>query len=225
MKKLNNKGLTAIEILVCFSIISVLVISMLNIVNNYKTKQDNESYKSDIYTYKTTLTDAVYKDIIDNKGVVSYTKTEYPEISDDTEAYKVNDFSYTITLTYKSGKQSTIYIKNNNRCVKYKRDGNGKKVIESTNQECTDGISDNIDYENSEYYVTFTKYQSDGTTKIDEDKFPLPNIPNLKYNDINQKYNNLIFNIKIGLWHPDLGTKYDVLNIITPNVNTYPGII
>ena len=42
IKKLNNKGLTAIEILVCFSIISVLVISMLNIVNNYKTKQDNE---------------------------------------------------------------------------------------------------------------------------------------------------------------------------------------
>lgn len=224
MKKLNNKGLTAIEILVCFSIISVLVISMLNIVNNYKTKQDNESYKSDIYTYKTTLTDAIYKDIIANNGVVSY-KNEADLAVKPEEAYKEDKFSYTITLTYKNNNYSVITIYNENRCVTYKRDKNEKKVIDAKNQDCIDGTADNIDYENSQFYVTFTKYKYNVTNPVDIDKFPLPNIPNLKYNDINPKENNGIFNIKIGLWHPDLGTKYDVLNIITPNVNTYPGII
>ena len=38
MKKLNNKGLTIIELLVCFVIVAVIAISLLNIIMNYKNK-------------------------------------------------------------------------------------------------------------------------------------------------------------------------------------------
>ena len=72
MKKLNNKGMTLIEIIVCFVIVVVIVLSMLKVVNNYKDKQDIESYKSAIFTYKNTLTKTVWDDIIKHQGIVKY---------------------------------------------------------------------------------------------------------------------------------------------------------
>ena len=62
MKKLNNKGMTLIEIIVCFVIVVVIVLSMLKVVNNYKDKQDIESYKSAIFTsYKFSF--SLYKSL------------------------------------------------------------------------------------------------------------------------------------------------------------------
>lgn len=220
MKKLNNKGLTAIEILVCFAIISVIVISMFNIINNYKEKKDLESYKLDITTYKNTVTKTIYDDIIKNNGVISATikQEDGDTIDNPTEAYMQNTFKYEITLEYVNNKKSIIVIDNKSRCFTYKRE-NGKKVVDQKNQECTPEISDNIDYENSEYYISFTD------SEIVTDRFDLPKIYQLKYNDIKADEINGVFHIKIGLWHSDFGTKYDVLNIITPNVITYPGML
>lgn len=211
MKKLNNKGLTAIEILVCFAIISVIVIAMFNIVNNYKDKQSLESYKSSINTYKTTVTAAINDDIIKNYGIVSYSSTQTGDSNTNPE--EENTFEYIIYLAYESGKTATIVIHNESRCF---TDDNGVKTY---NQDCTDENSDNIDSENSKYYISFT----DSTEETD--KFSLPNVYHLKFNDIVPKETDGIINIKVGLWHPDLGTKYDVLNIITPNVNIYPGML
>lgn len=227
MKKLNNKGLTAIEVLVCFAIISVIVISMFNIVNNYKNKRDIESYKLDITTYKNTVTKTIYNDIIENEGIVSGSmkQNEENEIDNPSDAYKENSFSFEIYLTYKTGVEATIKILNYSRCFKYKRE-NGKKVIEAEDQDCTPDISENIDYEHSKYYISYTTSQNGEV--ITTEKFDLPKIYQLKYNDImpnNISEEDDIFYIKIGLIHSDLGEKYDALNIITPNVSKYPGML
>lgn len=219
MKKLNNKGLTAIEVLVCFVIISIIVISMFNIINNYKNKRDLESYKLDITTYKNTVTKTIYDDIIKNDGVISATikQIEGTTIDNSTEAYLQDTFKYEIDLTYVNNKTSKIVIDNKSRCFTYKRE-EGKKVVDQKDQECTPEISDNIDYENSEYYISFT---SESVT----DRFDLPKIYQLKYNDLIVDEENGIFHIKVGLWHSDFGTKYDALNIITPNITQYPGML
>ena len=219
MKKLNNKGLTAIEILVCFAIISVIVISMFNIINNYKEKKDLESYKLDITTYKNTVTKTIYDDIIKNKGVISASIEQQDgyTFSNPSEAYKENTFQYVITLTYANTNTSQIVIYNNSRCFTYKQE-NGRKT-KDPNKDCTPDISNNIDYENSQYYISFT--DSSGVV----DKFVLPQIYQLKYNDIRVNDENGIFHIKIGLWHSDFGEKYDVLNIVTPNIRQYPGML
>ena len=46
MKKLNNHGLTAVEVLICFSITAVIVISLFKIINNFNEKQTVESRKN-----------------------------------------------------------------------------------------------------------------------------------------------------------------------------------
>ena len=179
MKKINNKGMTAIEILVCFALVSVIIISMFNVVNNYKNKQEIESYKSDIMTYKTTVTSTVYDDIIKNKGITGVTITE-------------NEYDSTINITYLNGETATLVIHN--------------QLNES-------------DYNNSIFYISFKN--SENVT----DKFDLPKIPQLVYNGVKAVNNDGIINIGVGLEQPELGTKYDVLNIITPNVKTYPGML
>lgn len=65
-KKLNNKGMTAIEVLVCFSIVSVIVIGMLKSVTNFRDKEETESSKSAALTYKNTITKYIESDIIHN---------------------------------------------------------------------------------------------------------------------------------------------------------------
>lgn len=215
IRNLNNKGLTAIEVLVCFALISVIVISMLNVVNNYKDKQSLESYKTSITTYKTTLTKVIYDDIILNGGIINSSSAQLAgaNIEDTSEAYNSNYFTYQLSLTYKNGNNATIIVHSNTRCF------NG----EVANQDCADTTDDDIDYENSEYYVEFTP----STGENDKEKFSLPSIYYLKFNEVfvDNKANTNFINIHIGLWHPDFGTKYDALNIITPNVAIYSGML
>lgn len=69
MKNLNNRGLTAIEILVCFSIVIVIVMSMFKVINNQKDKQTIESYKNSITTYKNSVTKTIEDDIRTGNGI------------------------------------------------------------------------------------------------------------------------------------------------------------
>lgn len=64
MKKLNNKGMTLIELLISFAITSAIVVSMFNVILNYQTEQSTEALKSDIIAYKNTITKLIQADII-----------------------------------------------------------------------------------------------------------------------------------------------------------------
>ena len=220
--KLNNKGLTVIEILLCFALVSVIVISMMNVVNTYKNKEEIESYKNTIKTYKNTITKAINDDILTNKGVVSVIGPE--EKKNDTYGY---DTETTITLNYKSEKRSIISIHSKSRCYNKEKNITTNKIEQETNQECNSQNSSNIDTKNSEYYIEFTTNTS-GSDVVE--KFPLKKIYNLRFNDIevtNKTGDNVInatnfIILHVGLTQTDLKTKYDVLNIVTPNVDIYP---
>ena len=69
MKKLNNHGLTAVEVIICFSITAVIVISLFKTINNYNEKQYIESNKNQIKTYENTVTKTIQDDILINGGV------------------------------------------------------------------------------------------------------------------------------------------------------------
>lgn len=69
MKKLNNHGLTAIEVIICFSITAVIVISLFKTINNYNEKQYIESNKNQIKTYENTVTKSIQDDVLRNGGV------------------------------------------------------------------------------------------------------------------------------------------------------------
>ena len=75
MKKLNNKGITTIEILLSFVIIVIITMSMYGTVSAFNEKRMIEEYKTQIYTYKNLLTKEIQDDFI-KKGL---THVEYSE--------------------------------------------------------------------------------------------------------------------------------------------------
>ena len=52
MKRLNNKGITTIEVIISFVIVVIITASLYTTVSNYNQKRLIEGYKAKIYTYK-----------------------------------------------------------------------------------------------------------------------------------------------------------------------------
>ncbi len=226
MKKINNKGLTVIELILCFALVSAITVGMFKAVNSYKSKQDEESFKNDITTYKTTVTELIYDDIIKHQGITDAQtiQTSGTEIIDPDNAHNVTEFEYELKLVFRDGTQKSAFVKSYARCFTYERDANGKRQPKPNQKcECSEYEADgsckpeasnelNIDTEHSEFYI-----------KYNDEIFELPAVSGLKFNSVvaEQKDNGFVL-VHIGLWHNDYGTKYDALNIIIPNVAKYP---
>ena len=69
MTKLNNKGMTIIEILLCFVLVTVISGSIYSTVNAFSNQKEEETAKQKIYTYKNLLTREIEDDII-KKGLI-----------------------------------------------------------------------------------------------------------------------------------------------------------
>lgn len=94
LKKLNNKGITTIEILICFILLAVISTSLYSTVSNYRNKQILESEKEKIYTYKNLLTKEIQDDII-KKGLagVTYENQKKVELKFNDGSTKVIEVS------------------------------------------------------------------------------------------------------------------------------------
>lgn len=158
MKKVNNKGFTLIEIILSFSLIMVICVGLFVTANNYKNKQQLESSKRDLQTYKVTLFTDIQKDITD-KGLEKIIKcssiSNCYELSfkDNTKKVIQKDSSSKViiyggikypvkeeTLTT-IGTLSLIQSEQNVRTFKYYSTGKGviyKLTIPIRHQEVTD---------------------------------------------------------------------------------------
>lgn len=85
MTKLNNKGLSIIELLVCFVIVAVISITLLNIVMDYNATQETENIKNIIKTYKNTVTKNIQNDIIK----YGLSKVEVDQTNTDSDSVKL----------------------------------------------------------------------------------------------------------------------------------------
>lgn len=80
--KLNNKGISIIEIVLTFALIMAMVIGMLTIVFNYREKASVSLEKLEMDTFKNTLTKEIQDDILTkglkeiNEGGECVTNTE-----------------------------------------------------------------------------------------------------------------------------------------------------
>ena len=64
MSGLNNKGFTAVELLVTFVILSFVVTGMFDVALNYKDKEQHESLKSSIMDYESKIQKVIQDDLI-----------------------------------------------------------------------------------------------------------------------------------------------------------------
>ena len=66
---LNKKGFTIAEVIVSFSLISIILASMIASVMFYRDKIKSEEVLSQLWDFKNTVTKVIYDDIIENKMV------------------------------------------------------------------------------------------------------------------------------------------------------------
>jgi hypothetical protein len=197
MKKINNRGITTIELLLCFILVSIITISMYSTISTFNQKRMIESYKSEIYTYKNLLT----KDIQDDFIKIGLTHALYSKSYDST----TNITTYTVSCELKDGTSRKLIIK--------------QRLAQSTYH--IGGFADRDDY----FMISYgTPAVGDGESNIID--YPIPDLGESTFNNHIVKdlsINNVLIDIDdtnvlsiyIGFYHPELTTRYGI-NIIAP---------
>ena len=60
--KLNKKGITSVELLVSFIIVSTIVVSMFNLIMNYRNKEQIEEINNEVISFSNNLQEEIQSD-------------------------------------------------------------------------------------------------------------------------------------------------------------------
>lgn len=200
LRKMNNKGMTAVEILVCFILVVVITVSMFTTVSSYKNKQQIESFKQDIYTYKNLLAKDINDDLI-KTGLIDARIVENYD-----EEYKVK---YAVDMYLRDGSIKTLKVES-------------KKAYDYLYDPTDPNVTAELPIEKDQDDYFMISYGNKGN----ETNFPIPDLgesdnPNgkkikdLRINDVSMEVEDGVLVIYIGFYHPDLGSRY-YINIICP---------
>lgn len=202
INKLNNNGLTLIELILCFLIVSVIVISLLNTVMNYKNKEQIEDLRSNIISYKNQVTRIIETDFIKNDI------SSYKLVSTSGKAGESSTEIWDITFQFNKQFCGGIYQKN----MKIVR-GNKENYI----------MYPDIFERGGTCYNQNVKYDLLSTTNVldvDVNDATTASGDKVEYSDIRFAYVYLkaygnIFTLDIPIYHSDFGTNYHI-RIISP---------
>lgn len=110
MKSLNNKGITAVELLVCFIIVSAIVVSMFNLILNYRNKEQIEEINNEVINYANNLQKDIQDDLI---------KGHLVSVDNITE----DGYNATFTFDTEESYQTTLTINPDSGIISYGRVG------------------------------------------------------------------------------------------------------
>ena len=191
MKKLNSKGFTTIEVILCFVLITIIATTMYTTITSFNQKRITEQYKSKMYTYKNIITKQIQDDILKN-GLLSVEKKPLYVNSDKISIQEVK-------LNFKDGSSKTLIIEFRHTKSDYHP---GSTV---TNKD--------------DYYMI--KYGGSNQIKyplpeLGESKSSTGQIvKDLSISNVKITTNNNVFALFIGLYHPELGYRYSI-RIVSP---------
>lgn len=195
MKKLNNKGMTTIEVIVCFALVVIITLTMYTTISSFNQKRLIEGYKSRIYTYKNLLTKEIQDDFI-KIGLVSATKKR--EVRNSLVIYTVN-------CKLKDGTNRELVIEQQLTYSKGVHEGGSTKVNDSFMIKYGTP-TDLIEYPIPDLGEEEIKQTGNKVTKAKD--LSLNNIE-IDISDTN------VLSIYIGFYHPELGTRYGI-DIVAP---------
>lgn len=196
MKKLNNKGMTTIEVLLSFVLIVIITVSMYGTVSAFNEKRMIEEYKSEIYVYKNTVTKAIQDDFIK----VGLTHASY------TEANSAIGREYVVDCDLKDGTQRRLEIIRNQAQSSYHISGD-------TNS--SDYYM--IKYGPPDDMIEYPLPDLGGYTNDDGYE-----IKDLSINNVLIQIDTAnVLSIHIGFYHPELLTRYSI-DVVCP-INFLPG--
>jgi hypothetical protein len=190
MKKLNNHGITTIEVLLCFILVSIITISMYGTISTFNQKRLVESYKSKIYTYKNLLTKEIQDDFIK----VGLTHALY------TKNVSGNTTTYTIECELKDGTARKLEIVQTLAYSSYhlggsKSDNDYFMIRYGTPTDMIDYALPDLGESKNDYGHTVKDLSINNVLiSIDDEN---------------------VLSIYVGFYHPELTTRY-AINIIAP---------
>ena len=203
IRKLNNKGMTAIEVLVTFVIVVVIVVSMYDGIMDLKNRETIASYKLSLVTYKNLLT----KDIQDDLAKIGLATVRTESLTGGT--------GYRVIMVLRDGSQRYLEVTQIFGCA-------ALDDLEAMDL-CDDyGIPRD---RSDEFSISYGPPD-------DLVEYPLPDLGHevipglgnggadhtvysLKINEVNISSKDRVFSLHITLSHPDLGSDYSI-NIVTP---------
>ena len=101
MKRLNNRGITVVEVLLCFILVSIIAMSLFSTISSYNQMRITEGYKSKVYSFKNKLTKDIQDDFI-MKGLIQATYTR-----ESTSSLKV---THTVDCVLKDGDKRKLVV-------------------------------------------------------------------------------------------------------------------
>lgn len=231
--KLNNHGLTAIEILVCFALMVVVVVSMYSAVISYKNKQSIESDRDKIVAYKNLLTREIQDDLV-KKGLVDAKIVS--ELNTSVDKY------YKVELIFRDGTKKILEVKSD-----YAKDfgsceeGDGSCEFDK-DDELVIGYGSDVDADdyvlyplpdlgygyNGNIYSTDLRCSGntneEGTELLNQSDRKGCKIYDFRINNVIVSTDENIFSFYVGFYHPDLDTRYgiDIVCPINFDINGLP---
>lgn len=212
MKKLNNKGMTIIEVLVCFVLVAIISTSMYNSISNFNDRRNLESMKEKIINVKNLFTKQVEDDIV-KKGLV------YASNPQD----RIGSFSITSNGLQSSGCASNAPI---GSCV---NNGKGYSIYLTFRDKSVKELIAIRDLDGTGYILAYgTSQKSNGNPGSDYIYEQLPNVGTddgklaLRLGDIKMTNGNgQVLSIDIRFDHPQLNEKYGIRINAISNMDTY----
>ena len=99
---LNRKGITSVELLVCFIIISTIVVSMYNMILSYRNKEQIEEINNEVISFSNNLQEEIQSDLIMGH-LVNVTNVSADGYSATLTFDNPNSYTTTITINPSSG--------------------------------------------------------------------------------------------------------------------------
>lgn len=210
MKKLNNKGMTAVEILVCFVLVVIISVSMYTTVSSYQNKQQIEAFKEKIFTYKNLLTKEINDDLIKD-GLVT-AKIINNLVDPDT-----GDADVLVEMNMRNGDKKCLKI-TSKKAYDYFYDPS-ETVMTDEGHKLMGEILPVSEDKNDEFLISYGFCGN-------ETEYPIPDLgssknPNgkkiydLRINNVEVLVENSLLSVYAGFYHPDLGTRYGI-DIVCP---------
>ena len=203
MKKLNNKGITIIEVIFCFVMISIITVSLYAIISSFNAKRIQEKVKEEIITYRNMLTKDMEDDFI-KTGLTSATVS----VSGPSNGTTV----YTLNCTLKDGSKRRLIV--------------SRTLNDTTDRAVVAGATANV---NDSFSIRYGKVNQTGSGDENKDvvEYPLPDFGNVDNNDKTWKLLSInkvdigvddtsrVLRVYISLYHPEFGYRYSI-NIASP---------
>ena len=107
---LNKKGITSVELLVCFIIVSAIIVSMYNLILNYRNREQIEEINNEVISFSNNLQEVIQNDLVMGHLV------NVSNVSED-------GYSATFTFDNPDNYTTTITIKPNEGIISYGKSG------------------------------------------------------------------------------------------------------